>query len=515
MDKAHLTTVDENPLLAGLRLTRTPEPAIMVIFGASGDLTQRKLMPALYNLTREGLLPAQFAVVGVARTEMDDAAFRDKMHAAVVEHSRSGDPTPVVWESFANRLFYLPLRAYDDTPSYEALSARLAELDVRFGTGGNRLFYLSTPPSVAGEIIDGLDHAGLADPSDGWRRIIVEKPFGYDIDSSRELNGHLLRVFSEDEVFRIDHYLGKETVQNLLVLRFANTIFEPIWDRRYVDQIQITVAEQVGVEGRGGYYDEAGALRDIIQNHGLQLLSLTAMEPPIAFDARQVRDEKLKVLLSVQTPGPVEAARQTVRGQYTAGIIGGEPAPGYREEHGVRPDSTTETYVAMRLELDTWRWAGVPFYLRTGKRLPKRATEIAIEFRSPPLILFPTTSLGSVRPNLLVINIQPDEGVSIRFEAKVPGQAMWMRPVYMDFRYGATFAEQQPEAYERLILDALLGDATLFTRADEVEAQWNIIQPILDGWQHAPAPEGYPSGSWGPAGADAFIEASGRRWRRL
>ncbi len=508
---------EENPLRTGIKIERAAQPCIVVIFGASGDLAGRKLLPALYNLAREGLLPAHFAVVGVARTDMDDAAFRDRMREDVQKFSR-GDLNTAVWDNLAQSLFYCPLKAYDDEASYQRLKDMLTRLDGERGTEGNRLFYLATPPQVAEPVIRRLAAAHMPEPahSGGWRRIIVEKPFGTDLASSRHLNQVLLSVFHEEEVFRIDHYLGKETVQNLLVLRFANSIFEPVWNRRYVDHVQISVAESVGVEGRGGYYDESGALRDIIQNHGLQLLALTAMEPPVAFDARSVRDEKVKVLRAIRPLGPVEAAQQTVRGQYVAGVSGGEPVPGYREEPGVKPDSTTETYVALRLDIDNWRWADVPFYLRTGKRLPKRATEIAIQFRRPPLLLFPNAVTDGLRPNLLTINVQPDEGISLTFEAKVPGQTMQMRPVNMDFRYGATFGGEQPEAYERLILDAMLGDATLFTRADEVEAQWRVTQPILDGWCEAAGQiDDYPAGSWGPAAADRFIEEAGRRWRRL
>ncbi|MFN8471953.1 MAG: glucose-6-phosphate dehydrogenase [Anaerolineae bacterium] len=510
------TFIEENPLYAGLRLERTPEPNALVIFGASGDLAHRKLIPALYNLARDGLLPQRYSVVGVARTEMSDEAFRDTVRGGVEKHSRNGNFQPEIWDSFAQHLFYVSIPSYGDHAGFTRLRERLSELDEQNGTEGNRLFYLATPPSVADDIITRLRLEQMGSPKyvNAWRRIIVEKPFGEDLASARHLNDLLLTAFGEEDVFRIDHYLGKETVQNIMVFRFANAIFEPIWNRRYIDNVQITVAETVGVEGRGGYYDQSGALRDIIQNHGLQLLAVTAMDPPVAFDARSVRDEKVRVLRSIPPLDPLEAARRTVRGQYGPGVMHGRQVIGYAQEKGVPRGSTTETYVALRLDVDTWRWAGVPFYLRTGKHLPKRVTEIAIEFKMPPLLLFPEATTGGLRPNQLVMNIQPNEGISLRFEAKVPGQEMHVRPVSMDFRYGTTFAREQREAYERLLLDAMLGDATLFTRNDEVEAQWRIIQPVLDGWKDMPPPQEYPSGSWGPADADAFVERTGRRWRR-
>ncbi len=510
------TLVEENPLFAGLRLERTPEPSALVIFGASGDLAHRKLIPALYNLARDGFLPQRYSVVGVARTEMNDDAFRETVRGGVEKYSRNGNFRPEIWESFAQHLFYVSIPSYSDPAGFEALRTRLDELDTQQGTEGNRLFYLATPPQVAHDIIRNLRPENMGTPlmSGAWRRIIVEKPFGEDLQSARDLNDVLLTAFGEDSVYRIDHYLGKETVQNIMVFRFANAIFEPIWNRRYIDNVQITVAETVGVEGRGGYYDQSGALRDIIQNHALQLLAVTAMDPPVAFDARSVRDEKVKVLRSIPPLDPLAAASRTVRGQYGRGVIHGRQVGGYCEEKGVAAGSMTETYVALRLDVDTWRWAGVPFYLRTGKHLPKRVTEIAIEFKMPPLMLFPEATTGGVRPNQLIMNIQPNEGISLRFEAKVPGQVMHVRPVSMDFRYGTSFAREQREAYERLLLDAMLGDATLFTRNDEVEAQWRIIQPILEGWKDASPPQEYPSGSWGPPNADAFLEDEGRRWRR-
>ena len=504
-----------NPLRVGLRMRRTPAPCTMVIFGATGDLTHRKLVPALYNLQRERLLPPGFSVIGFARRDWSDAYFRDTLKQNLSEYSRSGLDEQL-WNSFAEGFSY-NRSSFDDPQGYQALSKHLDELDEQRGTGGNRLFYLATPPESYPTIIEQIGAAGLNhSPNGGWTRIIIEKPFGHDLDSARKLNDIVHKVFDESQVYRIDHYLGKETVQNILVFRFANGIFEPIWNRRYVQHVQITVAESVGVEGRANYYEQAGALRDMVQNHMMQLLTLTAMEPPVGYQADSVRDEKVKVLRAIRSIAPEEVEKYTVRGQYGPGTANGEPVPGYREEEGIAPDSQTETFVAMQLSVENWRWAGVPFFLRTGKRLPKRVSEIAIQFRSAPLMLFDNSLMSDFDPNTLVIKIQPDEGITLRFNSKVPGQVNQIRPVSMDFRYNAAFGVESPEAYERLLLDAMLGDSTLFTRSDEVEASWSLITPIRHGWDALPAQPfpNYEAGTWGPAAADQFIERFGAKWRR-
>ncbi len=505
-----------NPLRAGLRMQRTPEPCAVVIFGATGDLTHRKLVPALYDLQRERLLPPGFSVVGFARRDWSDDYFRETLLKDARRFARNG-VQDALWESFAEGISYIQA-SFDDPAGYAALAQRLAELDEQRGTGGNRLLYLATPPESYPTIIERLGAAGLAhSPNGGWTRIIIEKPFGRDVASARALNAQVHKVFDESQVYRIDHYLGKETVQNILVFRFANGIFEPLWNRRYVDHVQITVAESIGIEGRGGYYEGAGALRDMVQNHLMQLLTLTAMEPPVGYRADAVRDEKVKVLRAIRPITPELVDTYTVRGQYGPGTINGQAVPGYREEVGVAPDSCTETYVALQFFIESWRWAGVPFYLRTGKRLPRRVSEVAIQFRAAPLMLFDAGPLSDIDPNVLAIKIQPDEGISLRFDSKVPGQVNQIRPVTMDFRYNASFGVESPEAYERLLLDAMLGDSTLFTRSDEVEASWSLITPIHAGWAAAPAPAfpNYEAGTWGPRAADAFIERSGRKWRRL
>lgn len=505
-----------NPLREGLRIKPSLEPCAMVIFGATGDLTHRKLLPALYNLALEQPLPAGFSVVGFARRPYSDDEFRQQALESINAYSRQKPVNPQVWESFASGIRYLQ-SDFHDPAGYERLNNLLNALDQERGTSGNRIFYLSTPPSQYPEIIQRLGAAGLNKNRKGWTRIIIEKPFGHDLASARELNRQVGRVFREEQVYRIDHYLGKETVQNILVFRLANGIFEPVWNRRYIDHLQITVAENLGLEGRGAYYEESGAIRDMVQNHMLQLLTLVAMEPPIAFDANPVRDEKVKVLHALQPLVGKDVLTNTIRAQYGPGWVSGKQVPGYTEEKGVSPTSTTETYVAMKIFIDNWRWAGVPFYLRTGKHLPKRVTEIAIQFKQAPLMLFKRSEAhGQVEPNVLTLRIQPDEGISLKFGAKVPGTEMQIRAVNMDFFYGSSFVREQPEAYERLILDCMIGDSTLFTRRDEVEAAWTFIQGILDEWKTESSETiyTYESGSWGPQVADEFIWRDGRRWRR-
>jgi glucose-6-phosphate 1-dehydrogenase len=505
-DAAPAEEVGENPLLEGLRRRRTPEPCVLTIFGASGDLTQRKLFPALYALAFRDLLPKRFAVVGSARTDLSTDEFVERMREAVEEYCRD-EFRRDVWDELAAGVRYVQLD-FRDEDRWRALAETLTELDEERGTEGNRVYYLAVPPSAFETIVT---HVGERRGAGGWTRVIAEKPFGRDLASARSLNETISRYFTEDEIFRIDHYLGKETVQNTLVLRFANGIFEPVWNRQFIDHVQITVAESAGVEARGAFYEEVGAIRDIVQNHLLQLLALTAMEPPIEFDAESVRTEKVKVLRSLHTPGP----KHIVRGQYGPGAIEGKAVPGYREEEGVAPDSATETYVAGKLYVDNWRWADTPFYFRTGKRLPKRETTIAIQFKRAPKPPFEAGSEDGLRPNVLLLHIQPDEGVSLAIGAKVPGQAMAIRTVHMDFLYGGAFRTGLPEAYERLILDCMLGDTTLFMRADEVEEQWALIDAIVAPWQRdRPNFPNYAAGSWGPAAADELLHRDGRSWRR-
>jgi len=496
----------ENPLLEGLLVRRTPDPCAFVIFGASGDLTQRKLIPALYALAYRRLLPEKFAVVGVARSEETDDDFRSRMENAVREHAR--DPfRQDVWDFLSSGMRYVATD-FADEEGEDRIAQVLTELDEERGTAGNRLYYFAVPPSAIGTLVHQL---GERRSAEGWVRLIIEKPFGRDLASARELNALIQEHFAEQEIFRIDHYLGKETVQNMLALRFANGIFEPIWNRQFIDHVQITVAESIGIEGRAGYYEQAGAIRDIFQNHLLQLLALTAMEPPIDFTSDQVHNEKVKVLRSLHTPGP----KSVVRGQYGRGFIEGEEVPGYREEEGVAQDSMTETYVAAKLFVDNWRWADTPFYVRMGKRLPRRETSIAIQFKRAPHPPFEETATEELRPNVLVVHVQPDEGVSLAIGAKVPGAGMKIRTVNMDFLYGGAFRTGIPEAYERLILDAMLGDATLFTRADEVEEQWSLVDAIVAAWRRdRPGFPNYAAGTWGPPSAADLIERDGRSWRR-
>ena len=492
---------------------RMSDPCTIVIFGATGDLTRRKLVPALYNLRREGLLNANTTILGFARRDWSDDYFRTLLFDEGNKHSRTHITSPT-WDGFSQRIHYIR-STFEAAEGYQELARRLDAIDEAQGTRGNRLFYLATPPESYEDIINQLGAAGLAQsPGSGWTRIIVEKPFGHDLASALHLNHVLHEVFSEHQIYRIDHYLGKETVQNLLVFRFANGLFEPLWNRRYIDHVQITVAESIGVEGRGGYYEQAGAIRDMVQNHMMHLLSLTAMEPPVGgASADAVRDEKVKVLRAVRPIAPHDVNQYTVRGRYTAGP---GTAPAYLDETGVTPDSTTETYVAMRFEIESWRWAGVPFYLRTGKRMPVRASEISVTFRRAPLMLFQDGPKSRATPNELAIRIQPNEGIALRFNGKVPGQAGDIRPVTMNFSYVDEFGSESPEAYERLLLDALTGDSTLFTRSDEVETSWSLINPIIEGWQMLGSPiHEYVGGSWGPDASHEFIGASGRSWRRL
>jgi glucose-6-phosphate 1-dehydrogenase len=497
----------ENPLLEGLTLRRTPEPCALVIFGASGDLTRRKLFPALYSLALRGLLPERFGIVGVARSEETDDEFRERMKHAVEEFGRDKlrDET---WEWLAEGMRYVATDFSDDEGQNRVVHV-LNELDKQRGTSGNRVYYLAVPPAAISGLIHGI---GQRRATEGWTRVIIEKPFGHDLTSAQELNTEVQQHFEESEIFRIDHYLGKETVQNLLALRFANGIFEPIWNRQFVDHVQITVAESIGIEGRADFYEQAGAIRDVFQNHLLQLVALTAMEPPIDFTADSVRNEKVKILRALHTPGP----KHVVRGQYGRGYIEGEEVPGYREEPGVASDSTTETYVAAKLYIDNWRWADTPFYVRSGKRLARRETTIAIEFKRAPHPPFEVADDDAgLRPNVLVCHIQPDEGVSLEFAAKVPGQGLTLRTVHMDFLYGGTFRTGIPEAYERLLLDCLLGDATLFTRADEVEEQWSLVDAMVAFWKRdRPSFPNYAAGAWGPAAAEALMRRDGRMWRR-
>jgi len=512
---------DVNPLREGLRLERVPDPCTLVLFGCTGDLARRKVIPALYQLWRTNLLPHEFSIVALGRRPFDDESLRAEYRKSLENYSRVLPLDEAAWRSFAQRVRYLR-GDFDDPAAFDRLVTTLEGIDKEQGNlaggRGNHLYYLATQPSAFAEIVGQLGRVGLDHEhhDGGWRRIVIEKPFGHDLNSAIRLNREVGKVFRESQVYRIDHYLGKETVRNLLVFRFGNGIFEPIWNRRHIDHIQITVAESIGVENRGSFYEETGASRDFLQNHLLQLMSLVAMEPPATFDADALRDEKVKVIRAIGELTGDEIRTNVVRGQYGKGWVAAQPVQGYRQEPEVDPESETETYVAARFEVDDWRWSGVPFYLRTGKRLPKRASEIAIQFKEVPHRLFRDSSTDP-DPNLLAIRIQPDEGIMLRFGAKLPGLGIDVRSVTMDFTYGSAFTVDSPDAYETLILDALLGDASLFTRADEVEGAWARVTPIIETWADEEAPDfpNYEAGTWGPEAADELLARDGRKWRRI
>jgi len=505
-----------NPLREGLSTRAVPQPCSIVIFGATGDLTHRKLIPALYNLAADGELPPAVAIIGFARRPKSDDDFRKEMEEAVRKFSRQA-VRDEIWKTFSQSLFYHQSE-FGDGAGYKSLGERLEKTDNERGTRGNRLFYFAAGPDQFETILKNLKADGLNRAKEGsWARVIIEKPFGTDLASACELNRIVNDAFDESQTFRIDHFLGKETAQNILVLRFANAIFEPLWNTRYIDHLEITAAETLGVEARAGYYEKAGALRDMVQNHLLQLLCLVAMEAPTDLRADSIRDEKVKVVRALRRVIGPEVAKNVVRAQYTEGAIGGQPVPGYRQEKGVDPKSMTETYVALRINIDNWRWADVPVYMRVGKRLPKSATEISVHFKKAPAVLFNKETV-KIDQNVLVIRIQPDEGISLRMLAKIPGTSLRIEPVKMDFHYGTSFGKASPEAYERLLLDAMGGDATLFARRDEVEEAWSFIDPIEETWHaknDAPELYFYPAGSWGPEAADDLLARDGHAWRRL
>lgn len=505
---------DVNPLREGLSSRAMPEPCSVVIFGATGDLTHRKLLPALYNLAADGALPPAVSVIGFARRDKTDEIFRQEIEEAARKFSRQ-KINDELWAGFASSIFY-HRSEFDNLEGYEALAARLDELDAQRGTRGNRLFYLSAGPDQFPVILENLRKSGLNQAKPGsWSRVIVEKPFGTDLPSAQVLNRLVQEAFPEQDTFRIDHYLGKETAQNIMVLRFANAIFEQLWNAKYIDHVQITASEPLGVEGRAGYYDKSGALRDMVQNHLLQLLCLTAMEPPAGLDADAIRDEKVKVLKSLRPLKGDEVRKHVVRAQYGAGAINGKRVVAYRDEQNVNPESVTETYVALQINIDNWRWAGVPFFVRMGKRLPKGGTEIALHFKGAPPVLFHASD-ETIDDNVLVIRIQPDEGISLRMSAKMPGSSLRIEPVKMDFHYGTSFGKPTPEAYERLLLDAMSGDATLFARRDEVEEAWKFVDALHEAWaERADDLALYSAGSWGPTEADELLKRHGATWRRL
>ena len=502
-----------NPLAEGLHDYRVADPAVMVIFGATGDLSGRKLLPALYNLAKQRSLPAGFAVLGAAMSDLTDDAFRKMASEKIHQFSRTQPIDERVLAPLLDLLFYVKVD-FSQQDEFRKLGRKLQELDDARHTTGNRIFYCATPPQTYSLIAQQLMAAGLH-AGKGFHRIVVEKPFGTDLQSARELTQTLQKAFPEDAVYRIDHYLGKETVQNILAFRFANSIFEPVWNANLIDSVQITIAEEIGIENRGRYYDTAGALRDIVQNHGLQLVTLTAMEPPLAFEAGAVRDEKVKVLRSIRPLIGEDIEQSTVRGQHTSGWVLGQQVAAYREEKDVAPDSQTETFATLRLFVDNWRWAGVPFYIRAGKRMPKRVTEIRIQFKRPPHLTFGREAMKEVDPNAITLRIQPEEGISLKFGAKVPSAGLRIRSVTMDFQYVTSFLVEAPEAYERLLLDCMIGDPTLFTRADEVEAAWMLVDPIENAWRSGRPPLAmYPAGTWGPDEAAHLLKADGREWHR-